>query len=101
MAPLLEGLRRCTIEAKGQVSPTSRTGKAIDCLDRQWPKLVPVLDDGRFELSTNPIERAIRPFVIGRKPRPIANTPRGATANARLYSLVEAAKANGVEPSRS
>jgi hypothetical protein len=100
LAPLLDGLRSWTIEAKGKVPPTSLTGKAIDYLDRQWPKLVRVLDDGRIELSTNAIERAIRPFVIGRKAWLFADTPSGATASARLYSLVETAKANGVEPSR-
>lgn len=75
-------------------------GKAIDYLDRQWPKLVRVLDEGRIELSTNAVERAIRPFVIGRKAWLFADTPSGATASARLYSLVETAKANGVEPWR-
>jgi transposase len=100
LAPLLDGLRSWTLEAKGKVPPTSLTGKAIDYLDRQWPKLLRVLDDGRIELSTNAIERAIRPFVIGRKAWLFADTPSGATASARLYSLVETAKANGVEPSR-
>lgn len=100
LAPLLDGLRSWTTLAKGKVPPTSLTGKAIDYLDRQWPKLVRVLDDGRLELSTNAIERAIRPFVIGRKAWLFADTPSGATASARLYSLVETAKANGVEPSR-
>ena len=80
--------------------PTSLTGKAIDYIDGQWPKLVRVLDDGRLELSTNAIERAIRPFVVGRKAWLFADTPSGATASARLYSLVETAKANGVEPWR-
>ena len=74
------------------------TGKALTYLDNQWHKLFRVLDDGRVELSTNAVERAIRPFVIGRKGWLFADTPRGATASARLYSLVETAKANGIEP---
>ncbi|MCH7551607.1 MAG: transposase [Proteobacteria bacterium] len=74
------------------------TGKALTYLDNQWHKLFRVLDDGRIELSTNAVERAIRPFVIGRKGWLFADTPRGATASARLYSLVETAKANGIEP---
>ncbi len=57
-----------------------------------------VLDDGRLQLDTNAVERAIRPFVIGRRGWLFADTPRGATASARLYTLVETAKANGVEP---
>ena len=80
--------------------PTTLAGKAVAYLDGQWPKLERVLEDGRLELSTNAIERAIRPFVIGRKAWLFADTPSGATASARLYSLVETAKANGVEPWR-
>jgi len=100
LAPLLDELRQWTITAKDRVPPTSLSGKAIEYLDGQWPKLVRVLLDGRLELSTNAVERAIRPFVIGRKAWLFADTPSGATASARLYSLVETAKANGVEPSR-
>ena len=74
------------------------SGKAMSYLDSQWPKLVRVLDDARLPLDTNAIERAIRPFVIGRRNWLFADTPRGAIASARLYSLVETAKANGVEP---
>jgi len=43
-------------------------------------------------------ENAIRPFVIGRKAWLFAVTPQGAKASAIYYSLVEAAKANGLEP---
>ena len=100
LAPRLEELRAWATAAKDRVPPTSLTGKAIDYLDTQWPKLVRVLEDGRLELSTNAVERAIRPFVIGRKAWLFADTPSGATASARLYSLVETAKANGVDPSR-
>ena len=100
LAPLLDELRQWTKAAKDRVPPTSLTGKALAYLDGQWPKLVRVLEDGRIELSTNAVERAIRPFVIGRKAWLFADTPSGATASARLYSLVETAKANGVEPSR-
>jgi len=100
LAPLIEELRTWTIASKGRVPPASLSGKAIAYLDNQWSKLERVLEDGRLELSTNAIERAIRPFVIGRKAWLFADTPSGATASARLYSLVETAKANGVEPWR-
>jgi len=100
LAPLLAALREWATTARDRVPPTSLTGKAIDYMDKQWPKLVRVLEDGRIELSTNSVERAIRPFVIARKAWLFADTPSGATASARLYSLVETAKANGVEPRR-
>jgi transposase len=98
LRPKLVELRAWTLEVKDRVPPTSLTGKALTYLDNQWHKLFRVLDDGRIELSTNAVERAIRPFVIGRKGWLFADTPRGATASARLYSLVETAKANGIEP---
>jgi transposase len=60
--------------------------------------LIRVLDDGRIEVDNNGCENAIRPFVLGRKAWLFADTPAGADASARLYSLIETAKANGVEP---
>ena len=98
LAPQLEALREWTLVSKDRVPPESLSGKAIFYLDSQWPKLMRVLDDARLPLDTNAIERAIRPFVIGRRNWLFADTPRGATASARLYSLVETAKANDIEP---
>ena len=69
-------------------------------LDRQWPKLVRVLEDGRIPLDTNRVENAIRPFVVGRKNWLFADTMAGARASANLYGLIETAKANGLEPWR-
>ena len=98
LAPKLVKLREWIDASKDRVPPKSLTGKAISYLDSQWSKLVRVLDDGRIPLDTNAVERAIRPFVIGRRNWMFADTPSGATASARLYSLVETAKANGLEP---
>jgi len=54
--------------------------------------------DGRLELDNNRSERAIKPFVIGRKNWLFANTPQGARSSATIYSLVETAKENGLNP---
>jgi transposase len=59
---------------------------------------VRVLGDGRVPLDTNLVENAIRPFVLGRKNWLFADTARGAEASANLYSLIESAKANALEP---
>ena len=67
-------------------------------LDNQWSLLIRVLDDGRLEVDNNHCENALRPFVIGRKAWLFSDTPAGAEASARLYSLIETAKASGVEP---
>ena len=50
--------------------------------------------------DNNSAENAIRPFVVGRKNWMFAGTPKGAQASAGLYSLIETAKANGLEPYR-
>ena len=98
MAPLLEQLRGWLDASLGSVPPQSLTGKAMGYLDRQWPKLVRVLDDGRIPLDTNLVENTIRPFVLGRKNWLFADTVAGARASANLYSLIETAKANDIEP---
>ena len=53
--------------------------------------------DGRCSLSNNAAENAIRPFVTGRKNWLFADTPKGADASATVYSLIETAKANGLD----
>ena len=78
--------------------PKSVLGKAITYCRNQWPKLVRFLDDGRFEPDNNRAERSIKPFVIGRKNWLFANTPRGAKTSAIIYSIVETAKENGLNP---
>lgn len=65
---------------------------------RYWPYVMNVLDDGRLELSNNIAERAIKPFVIGRKAFLFSDTPRGAKASAGIYSIVTTAKMNGLNP---
>lgn len=56
------------------------------------------LMDGRLEISNNRAERSIKPFVIDRKNFLFANTPRGAKASAVMFSLIETAKENGLNP---
>lgn len=96
--PVMASMRHWLDEALGKVPPQSLTGKALGYADTQWPKLVRVLDDGRLPLDTNAVENAIRPFVVGRKGWLFADTVHGAEASANLYSLIETAKANGIEP---
>lgn len=74
----------------------SKLGEAITYSQSQKASLQVFLEDGRIELSNNRAENAIRPFVIGRKGWLFADTPKGATASAVVYSIVETAKANGL-----
>jgi len=81
-----------------QVTAQNALGKAISYLASNWIKLVRYNEAGYLPIDNNAAERAIRPFVIGRKNWLFSDTPKGAMASAQLYSLVETAKANGQEP---
>lgn len=81
-------------------APKSALGKALHYLKDQWPYLTNYLKDGRLELSNNRAERSIKPFVISRKNFLFANTPRGAQSSAVVFSLIETAKENGLDPYR-
>ena len=74
----------------------SALGKAVTYAKNQKPYMENYLLDGRCSLSNNAAENAIRPFTVGRKNWLFADTPKGASASAAVYSLVETAKANGL-----
>ena len=96
--PILDEMRSWLDQAVGQLPPMSATGKALHYLHNEWPRLIRYLDDGRLEIDNNAAENAIRPFVIGRKNWLFSDSVRGVKASANLYSLIETAKANGLEP---
>ena len=79
-------------------APQSAFGKALHYLLEQWPYLITYLEDGRLEISNNRAERSIKPFVIDRKNFLFANTPGGAQGSAIIFSLIETAKDNGLDP---
>ena len=81
-----------------QVPPKSAIGKAIAYSLRQWLKLERYPEDGLLSIDNNRAERAVKPFVIGRKNWMFSNTANGAKASTILYSLIETAKANGLIP---
>ena len=78
--------------------PKTTLGKAIIYCRNQWSKLIAFLADGRLEIDNNRAERSIKPFVIGRKNWLFSITPRGAKTSAIIYSIVETAKENGLDP---
>ena len=85
-------------EYKKNPVPKSMFGAALTYAVRQEGWLMNVFLDGRLELSNNRVERAVRPFAVGRKNWLFSNTPKGADASAAVYSIVETAKANGLRP---
>ena len=79
-------------------SPKESTlGKALHYLNNNWSRLVEFLTDGMIPLDNNAAENAIRPFVIGRKNWLHSSSVKGAHASASIYSIIETAKANGLD----
>ena len=78
--------------------PTRATGKALNYLYNEWGKLFRYLDDGRLGFDNNCAENAIRQFVLGRQNWLFCASVKVVKSSANLYSLIEMAKANGLEP---
>jgi transposase len=92
--PIVKELHHWLIMHKDKIPPKSKLGEAISYSLNQFDKFQRYLEDGRLSIDNNRAERAIKPFVIGRKAWLFSNTCNGAHASAVLYSLVETAKAN-------
>lgn len=99
-APLLKEFLHWLESRVGATPPKGLLGGAMNYTLKQWKRLVVFLNDPHVGLDNNAAENAIRPFAIGRKNWLFAGSPSGAQASAALYSLVETAKANGLEPYR-
>ncbi|MGD9660562.1 MAG: IS66 family transposase [Porticoccaceae bacterium] len=98
--PILDKLKALLDARVATTPPKSLLGKAIGYALKQWERLVVYLEDGRLRPDNNLAENAIRPFAVGRKNWLFSGHPRGADASAAIYSLIETAKANGLEPYR-
>jgi transposase len=96
--PLLHALHTFAQSLQTQTLSSGKLGEALAYLAKQWSKLVRYVDDGRLAMDTNLAENAIRPFARGRRAWLFADSVKGAKASAAFFSLVETAKANGVEP---
>lgn len=96
--PVLDAFARWLNEHGHRFAPKTNLGKAFGYSLSQLPKLLRYLEDGRIPIDNNPTENAIRPFVVGRKNWLFVNSLKGARASAFFYSLIETAKANGLEP---
>jgi len=96
--PLLNQLRAWLDKTLTTVLPSGKLGEALHYLNKYWDKLIRYTQRGDLPIDNNRAENAIRPFVIGRKNWLFSDTPQGANASAIIYSVIETAKANGLEP---
>jgi transposase len=96
--PLLTKLRAWLDATLPSVPGKNKLGEALSYMHKYWPKLVRYVERGDLPIDNNRCENAIRPFVVGRKGWLFADTPAGAHASAVIFSLMQTAKVNGVEP---
>ena len=96
--PILTTIKERIEEHLPKVLPKGPLAEAIGYTLNHWTALNRYLDDGRLEIDNNALERAIRPVASGRHNWLFVASERGGQATAALYSLIESAKANGLNP---
>ncbi len=96
--PLVEAMHVWLTELLGRLSGRSTLAQAIRYALNHWKGLIRFLDDGRFELDTNIVERAMRPVSLGRKNALFAGADSGGKHWAIVATLIQTAKLNNVEP---
>jgi len=96
--PLVAGMKAWFETQLAQIPPRGGLADAIRYALARWNALCCFLHDGRVELDTNTVERAIRPVALGRKNHLFAGSDGGAERWATVCSLITTAKLNDVEP---
>jgi len=94
--PVMEKIKVLLDNIEDKVPPKSLLGNAVRYALTRWSTLLVFLENPAVKLDTNDVENAIRPFVVGRKGWLFSGHPGGAKASAILYTMVETAKANGL-----
>ena len=97
-APLMDDLHRWLELQLAKLSRNHDLAKAINYMLRRWPAFTRFLEDGRVCLSNNAAERALRCVPLGRKAWLFCGSDRGGERAAVLYTLIQTAKLNGVDP---
>ena len=96
--PLVEGLERWMRAERSKLSSGSAVAKAMDYMVKRWTTFSAFLDDGRICLTNNAAERALRGIAVGRRNWTFAGSDRGADRAAALYTQIETARLNDVDP---
>jgi transposase len=97
-APILADLKAFLDAALAKISGKSSLAGAIRYATSRWEALTRFVDDGRLEMTNNAAERAIRPLALGRKNYLFAGSDDGGRRAAIMYTLIETARLNGVDP---
>ena len=96
--PLLEDMHAWLTGLMGRVSAKSELAQAIGYSLVRWTALTRYVDDGRIEIDNSAAERALRGVALGRNNYLFMGSDAGGERAAAMYSLVETAKLNGLDP---
>lgn len=96
--PIIDKLHKWLEQNQPRLVGKTKLAEAATYLANQWHKLIVYLENGQLNIDNNRAERAIKPFVIGRKNWMFSQTSRGTIASAYLYSIIETARSNGLTP---
>jgi transposase len=96
--PLVVELETWLRQQRAKLSAKNETAKAIQYSLKLWGALTRFLDDGRLCMSNNAAERALRGIAVGRHNWTFAGSDNGGRRAAAIYTLIETAKLNDVDP---
>ncbi len=96
--PIMDAMEKWMEQVHIQCTPSDPMGKALDYAYKLWPRLRRYALDGRYHIDNNPVERAQRPSVMGRKNYLFSKSDSGAVDNAIFYSLIESCDTVGISP---
>ena len=96
--PILDAFRQWLEAVRAKTGPRSALAKALQYTLNRWSALVRYVDDGRINIDNNPVENSIRGIALGRKNFLFCGSEGGGRRAALMYSLIESAKLNGIDP---
>ncbi len=97
-APLVADLEAWMRTERARLSRHAEVAKAMDYMLKRWEAFTRFLDDGRICLTNNAAERELRGIALGRKAWLFAGSDRGGERVALMYTLIQTAKLNDVDP---
>lgn len=96
--PLVDDLHAWMIAERGRISSKIKLTGAMDYMLKRWAAFARFLDDGHLCLTNNAAERALRCIAVGRRNWTFAGSDRGGDRAAAIYTLIQTAKLNGLDP---
>jgi transposase len=98
IAPLVTDLEAWMRAERAKLSRHADPAKAMDYMLKRWDAFTRFLDDGRICITNNAAERALRGVALGRRAWLFAGSERGGDRAALMYTLIQSAKLNDVDP---